>query len=252
MQSVLSFNNVSKRYQSGDFWRPIKAQALQSVSFEVEAGEVFGLIGLNGAGKTTLMKAAVGLLRPDGGEVSLFGGSPHEVATKRRFGYMPELPYFPKYLSAWEVLLFYGRLHGLKGAGLKSRCEETLRLVGIWYAAKDPISRYSKGMQQRVGLAQTLIHRPELVFLDEPMSGLDPLGMKEMRDVIMGLRAEGKTVFFNSHVLLEVERICDHVGIMHQGRMVKSEKTATLVASFAADDTLESAFLRVISEAGRA
>ena len=176
METVLSFKDVSKRYQSGDFWRPLKAQALKHVSFDVSEGDVFGLIGLNGAGKTTLMKAAVGLLRADSGEVLLFGNSPQEVATRRRFGYLPELPYFPKYLSAWEVLIFYGRLHGMDGATARARTEATLRLVDLWHAAKEPISRYSKGMQQRVGLAQTLLHDPELVFFDEPMSGLGSLG----------------------------------------------------------------------------
>jgi ABC-2 type transport system ATP-binding protein len=238
METLLSFSKVSKRYQSGDFWRPIKAQALKDVSFEVGRGEVFGLIGLNGAGKTTLMKAAVGLLWPDEGEIRLFGSSVHEVAVRGRFGYLPELPYFPKYLSAWEVLLFYGRLHGLRGQVLKSRCEETLRLVGLWQAAREPLSRYSKGMQQRVGLAQTLIHRPEMVFLDEPLSGLDPSGAKEMRDVILGLHQEGKTVFFNSHSLSEVERICDRVGIMHQGRMLVVANVAELISAYASNVTL--------------
>jgi len=238
MENVLSFQHVSKRYQSGDFWRPLKAQALKDVSFEVARGDVFGLIGLNGAGKTTLMKAAVGLLRPDQGTIILFGRSAHDVATRARFGYLPELPYFPKFLSAWEVLLFYGRLHGLRGLELKARCEETLKLVGIWYAAKDPIARYSKGMQQRVGLAQTLLHRPELVFLDEPMSGLDPKGTKEMRDVILGLRRQGKTIFFNSHSLAEVERICDKVGIMHGGKMLRVEYVAELITGFASNVTL--------------
>ena len=246
MESVLSFNKVSKRYQSGDFWRPLKAQALKQVSFEVAKGGVFGLIGLNGAGKTTLMKAAVGLLSPDEGEVLLFGRSPREVEVRRRFGYLPELPYFPKYLSAWEVLLFYGRLHGMRGSALTARCEEVLKLVGLWHAAKDPISRYSKGMQQRVGLAQTLLHEPELVFLDEPMSGLDPLGMKEMRDIILGLKANGKTVFFNSHTLAEVERICDHVGMMHGGRMLRVAKVEGEPGS------VEKSFLALITEAAHA
>jgi len=238
MESILSFKQVSKRYQSGDFWNPIKAQALKQVNFDVTRGDVFGLIGLNGAGKTTLMKTAVGLLRPDEGDVRIFGKSPQEIETRRRFGYLPELPYFPKYLSAWEVLLFYGRLHGITGATLRSRCEETLRLVGLWTAAKEPILRYSKGMQQRVGLAQTLLHQPELVFLDEPMSGLDPLGNKEMRDVILGLKAKGTTIFFNSHILADVERICDRVGIMHHGKMLKVENVAELILGFASNVTL--------------
>ena len=238
METVLSFKDVSKRYKSGDFWRPLKAQALKNVSFEVAKGDVFGLIGINGAGKTTLMKAAVGLLHPDSGEVLLFGLDPREVQTRQRFGYLPELPYFPKYLSAWEVLLFYGRLHGMDTKLAKSRAEASLRLVGLWQAAKDPISRYSKGMQQRVGLAQTLLHNPELVFLDEPMSGLDPMGMKEMRDVILGLKKEGKTLFFNTHTLAEVERICNRVGIMARGSMQRVENVAELVAGYASNVTL--------------
>jgi ABC-2 type transport system ATP-binding protein len=238
METVLSFTEVSKRYQSGDFWKPLKAQALKSISFEVAQGDVFGLIGLNGAGKTTLMKAAVGLLRADSGVVSLFGHSPQEVAIRHRFGYLPELPYFPKYLSAWEVLIFYGRLHGMTNREAGIRAEETLRLVGLWEAAKEPISRYSKGMQQRVGLAQTLLHDPELIFLDEPMSGLDPLGMKQMRDVILGLKERGKTIFFNSHILAEVERICNRVGIMARGYMLRVEHVAELVAGYASNVTL--------------
>ena len=238
MEIALDFNQVSKRYQSGDFWRPIRAQALKKINFQVKTGDVFGLIGLNGAGKTTLMKTAVGLLRPDLGSVTIFGQSPQDIETRRRFGYLPELPYFPKYLSAWEVLKFYGRLHGLSGPALRGRCEETLRTVGIWEAAKDPIARYSKGMQQRVGLAQTLLHRPELVFLDEPMSGLDPKGTKEMRDVILDLRSQGKTIFFNSHSLAEVERICDSVGIMHHGTMLRVEHVAELIVGYASNVTL--------------
>jgi ABC-2 type transport system ATP-binding protein len=247
MEAVLSFRQVFKRYQSGDFWRPLKAQALKGVDFEVQPGELFGLIGLNGAGKTTLMKAAVGLLRPDSGSVEVFGMSPSEVEPRRRFGYLPELPYFPKYLSAWEVLLFYGRLHGLRGSQLESRAEETLKLAGIWHAAKDPIARYSKGMQQRVGLAQTLLHDPDLVFLDEPMSGLDPKGAKEMRDLILSLHAKGKTLFLNSHGLSEVQRVCTRVGIMHKGRMIKVAAMQDLLREHG--DSLESAFLELCEEA---
>ena len=227
--SVLKFDKVSKRYNSGDFWRPLKAQALVEVSFELRVGEVFGLVGLNGAGKSTLMKTAVGLLHPDEGGVELFGSSPLDRNARRRLGYLPELPWFPGYLSAAEVLTYYGRLHGMGGKALKARVLQVLEQVGLAAAAQDPIRRYSKGMQQRVGLAQTLLHDPELLFLDEPMSGLDPLGMKEMRDVILDQRAAGKTVFFNSHVLLEVERICDRVGIMHRGRFLGAQPVADLV-----------------------
>jgi len=237
-EAVLTFDGVTKRYQSGDFWRPLKAVALKGVSFELRKGEVFGLIGLNGAGKSTLMKTAVGLLRPDSGSVSLFGMEPRSREARRRFGFLPELPYFPGYLSAWEVLHFYGELHGMRGPALSQRVQSVLETVNLAYAAKEPIRRYSKGMQQRVGLAQTLLHDPELLFLDEPMSGLDPQGMKEMRDVILAQRAAGKTLFFNSHSLAEVERICDRVALMHKGRLVLVDSVAELVRSHQSSVTL--------------
>jgi ABC-2 type transport system ATP-binding protein len=236
--AVLTFDHVTKRYQSGDFWRPLKAVALKDVSFELRQGEVFGLVGLNGAGKSTLMKSAVGLLRPDTGTVRLFGLDPRSREARRRFGFLPELPYFPGYLSAWEVLHYYGNLHGFSGAALSKRVQAVLEVVNLAYAAKDPIRRYSKGMQQRVGLAQTLLHDPELLFLDEPMSGLDPQGMKEMRDVILAQKAAGKTLFFNSHSLAEVERICDRVALMHKGRLVLVDSVAELVRSHQSSVTL--------------
>jgi ABC-2 type transport system ATP-binding protein len=237
-ESVLSFDAVSKRYRTGDFWRPLKARALHRVSFELRRGEVFGLVGLNGAGKSTLMKTAVGLLNPDEGAVRLFGLDPRDREARRRLGYLPELPYFPGYLSACEVLLYYGRLHQMPRASLRKRVLDVLEKVGLSKAAFDPIHRYSKGMQQRVGLAQTLLHDPELLLLDEPMSGLDPLGMKEMRDVILGERAAGKTIFFNSHGLAEVERICDRVGVMHRGRLVLVDGVPELLRRFQSHVTL--------------
>ncbi len=243
---ILSFERVSKRYKTGDFWHPVQAQALVDVSFELQAGEVYGLVGLNGAGKSTLMKTAVGLLRPDTGAVRLFGLDPRDIDARRGLGYLPELPWFPAYLSAREVLLYYGRLQGLAGPALGARVAEVLGQVGLAQAADQPLRRYSKGMQQRVGLAQALLHHPALIFLDEPMSGLDPLGMKEMRDVILAQRAAGRTVFFNSHVLLEVERICDRVGIMHRGRLIRSQAVAELVRGHGG---LEAAVLAALQEA---
>ncbi|HTB34626.1 MAG TPA: ABC transporter ATP-binding protein, partial [bacterium] len=153
--------------------------------------------------------------------------------------------YFPGYLSAVEVLTYYGRLHRLDEKGLRERVLAVLERVGLAQAAFDPIRRYSKGMQQRVGLAQTLLHDPALLFLDEPMSGLDPLGMMEMRSVILGLREAGKTLFFNSHVLLEMERICDRVGIMHRGKLLMVKPVAELMAGY---QGLEEAFLAAIRE----
>jgi ABC-2 type transport system ATP-binding protein len=208
------------------------------VSFALRKGEVFGLVGLNGAGKSTLMKTAVGLLRPDEGRVDLLGSNPRDREARRRLGYLPELPYFPGYLSACEVLIYYGRLQSLPAKTLKQRVLQVLDQVGLARAAFDPIRRYSKGMQQRVGLAQTLLHDPELLLLDEPMSGLDPLGMKEMRDIILAQRAAGKTIFFNSHGLAEVERICDRVGMMHRGRLVLVDSVPALVSRYQSNVTL--------------
>lgn len=245
MSVLLSFEGVRKRYRSGDFWRPIKAQALDGVSFSLNQGEVLGLVGLNGAGKSTLMKTAVGLLQPDQGTVRLFGLDPRDREARRSLGYLPELPYFPGYLSAVEVLTYYGRLHRLPEKNLRARVLKVLGTVGLEKAAFDPIRRYSKGMQQRVGLAQTLLHDPDLIFLDEPVSGLDPLGMKEMRDLILAQRAAGKTVFFNSHVLQEVERLCDRVGIMHHGRLLRDLPVADLVRGHR---DLESAVLAALRE----
>lgn len=241
--AIISVAGVHKKYHSGDFWRPVKAKALDGISLQVTRPEVFGLIGLNGAGKTTFMKLMTGLLRPDQGEVLLFGQPSWSLSAKHRFGYLPELPYFPKYLTALEVLNFYGRLHGLSGTALKKRVAEVLAKVGLEKRAGSPLREYSKGMQQRVGLAQTLLHDPELFFLDEPMSGLDPLGIKEMRDIILDLKARGKTIFYNSHILGEVEKLCDRVGFMHQGRLLAVEKVKTLVAK---KRSVEKAFLELV------
>jgi ABC-2 type transport system ATP-binding protein len=250
MQSpVLSFERVSKRYKTGDFWHPVQAQALSEVSFELMPGEVFGLVGLNGAGKSTLMKCAVGLLRPDEGSVRLFSLPPRDKDARRSLGYLPELPWFPAYLSAREILHYYGRLQGLGGRELKARAAEVLVQVGLSGKEDQALRRFSKGMQQRVGLAQAILHAPQLVFLDEPMSGLDPLGMKEMRDSILAQRAAGRTVFFNSHVLLEVERICDRVGVLHQGRLIRIGTVAEIVKGF---DGLEAAVLAAMEGAARA
>jgi ABC-2 type transport system ATP-binding protein len=245
MERVIAVEGVRKRYQSGDFWRPLKAVALDGVSLEVSRGEVFGLIGLNGAGKTSLMKVMTGLLRPDEGRVSLFGQPASSLEARRRFGFLPELPYFPKYLSAREVLRFYGRLHGLAGPALSSRVAEVLERVGLKGREDSPLREYSKGMQQRVGLAQAFLHDPELLFLDEPMSGLDPLGIKEMRDLILALGRSGKTIFYNSHILGEVEKLCDKVGFLVQGKLAVCERVDLLVRKHG---SVEGAFLKVLKK----
>ena len=192
---------------------------MEGLDLTVEPGEIFGLLGPNGAGKTTTMKMMLGLLRPDGGEVLLFGGSVTDPATRARLGYLPENPYFYDYLTAAEFLDFYGRLQGIPAAERRRIVEQTLERVGLAGRDKLALRKFSKGMIQRLGLAQAIQHDPELVILDEPMSGLDPIGRREVRDLILSLKEAGKTVFFSSHILQDAEMICDRIGILQGGRL---------------------------------
>lgn len=202
---------------------------LSDVSLSVGQGEVFGFLGHNGAGKTTTMKMLMGLLRPTRGRIELLGVSADNVAVHARIGYLPEAPYFYDYLTAEEFLRFYGRLAGLPRETLQQRVPQLLERVGLTEARHRQLRKFSKGMLQRIGLAQALIHDPELIILDEPMSGLDPIGRKEVRDLILSLRDQGKTVFFSTHIVSDVEMICDRVGILAKGRMVASGRIEDLV-----------------------
>jgi len=193
--------------------------ALQGLDLEVNAGEIFGFLGPNGAGKTTTMKILMGLIYPTSGQARLFGKPLGDVNVKQRIGFLPESPYFYDYLTADEFLLFYGQLFGMPRAELTHRIDELLSLVGLAKSRSMRLRRFSKGMLQRVGLAQALINDPQLVILDEPMSGLDPIGRKEVRDLILHLKESGKTVFFSSHILSDVETICNRVGILVRGRL---------------------------------
>lgn len=202
---------------------------LFDVSFSVGQGEIFGFLGHNGAGKTTTMKMLMGLLRPTCGRIELLGASADNVAVHARIGYLPEAPYFYDYLTAEEFLRFYGRLAGLHRETVQQRVPQLLERVGLTEARHRQLRKFSKGMLQRIGLAQALIHDPELIILDEPMSGLDPIGRKEVRDLILNLRDQGKTVFFSTHIVSDVEMICDRVGILAKGRMLKSGRIEDLV-----------------------
>lgn len=202
---------------------------LSNVSFSVGQGEIFGFLGHNGAGKTTTMKMLMGLLRPTCGRIELLGASADNVAVHARIGYLPEAPYFYDYLTAEEFLRFYGRLAGLHRETVQQRVPQLLERVGLTEARHRQLRKFSKGMLQRIGLAQALIHDPELIILDEPMSGLDPIGRKEVRDLILNLRDQGKTVFFSTHIVSDVEMICDRVGILAKGRMLKSGRIEDLV-----------------------
>jgi ABC-2 type transport system ATP-binding protein len=199
--------------------RQRRVTALQGLDLQVNAGEIFGFLGPNGAGKTTTMKILMGLIYPTSGRARLFGKPLGDVDVKHRIGFLPETPYFYDYLTADEFLLFYGQLFGIPRAELKRRIDELLTLVGLEQSRSLRLHRFSKGMLQRVGLAQALINDPQLVILDEPMSGLDPIGRKEVRDLILHLKERGKTVFFSTHILSDVETICNRVGILIRGRL---------------------------------
>lgn len=209
-------------------WKP-PATVLRGLSFSVGQGEIFGFLGPNGAGKTTTLKILIGLIRQTSGHAELFGLPAGNVDVHRRIGFLPESPYFYDYLTAEEFLQFYGRLAGLEGADLSQRVTSMLELLGLLEARNRQLRKFSKGMLQRVGLAQALIHDPELVILDEPMSGLDPLGRKEVRDVILHLRERGKTVFFSTHIIPDVEMICDRVAVIVKGEVVAAGRVDELV-----------------------
>jgi ABC-2 type transport system ATP-binding protein len=193
--------------------------AVNGLDLEVRRGEIFGLLGPNGAGKTTTLKMLVGLLRPDRGEVRILGRPPSDPAARARIGFLPENPYFYDYLTAREFLHFYGRLQGMRMPGRAERVDATLRRVGLGNRGDVALRKFSKGMVQRIGLAQSILHDPDLVILDEPMSGLDPAGRRDVRDLILAQREAGKTVFFSSHILQDAEMICDRVAILVEGRL---------------------------------
>jgi ABC-2 type transport system ATP-binding protein len=216
---VLSFDGVSKVFRSSLIGRHI--YTLGPVSFEVKKGEIFGYLGPNGAGKTTTIKLAVGLLRASAGKVTLFGKPPSSAEVRSRIGYLPEQPYFYQHLSAIELLEFYGGVCGLKKSVARRRAEDLLEATGLASFANTALAKFSKGMLQRMGLAQALINDPDIVILDEPLSGLDPVGRREIRDLVLGLKSGGKTLFFSSHILQDVEMICDRVAILSEGRILK-------------------------------
>jgi len=204
--------------------------AVDNLSFKVRAGEVYGLIGPNGSGKSTTMKVVLGLMAPSEGKTKIFGVSSRDVRARSDIGFLPENPYFYKHLSGAETLRFYGRLCGMKGKVLKERINELLEQVGLENARNRRLGGYSKGMLQRIGLAQALIHRPRLVVLDEPTAGVDPLGSRQIRDLILQLKKDGITVFLCSHLLEQVQEVCDEVGIIFEGRMRQEGKLDDLVS----------------------
>jgi len=216
-QPAVSVHGLVKTFK--DFWGRPKARAVDNISFDVRQGEVFGLLGPNGSGKSTTVKMILGLLYPTKGQIALFGQSPRNVAIKTRVGYLPEESYLYRYLDARETLDFFANLFGIASAERARRIEQLLEMVGLGQVRTRPIGEFSKGMQRRIGLAQALINDPDLVILDEPTAGLDPIGCREVKDLILTLRQRGKTVILSSHLLADVEDVCDRVAILYGGRI---------------------------------
>ncbi len=216
-EAIVTVRGLTKVFK--DFWGRPKARAVDNVDFEVRRGEVFGLLGPNGSGKSTTVKLLLGLLYPTKGNIEVFGHSPRHVATKARIGYLPEESYLYRYLNSRETLHFFGNLFELDKADRQNRAEQLLEMVGLSQAHLRAVGEFSKGMQRRIGLAQALINDPDLVILDEPTSGLDPIGCREVKDLILALARRGKTVILSSHLLSDVQDVCDRVVIYYGGRI---------------------------------
>jgi ABC-2 type transport system ATP-binding protein len=214
-----------------DFWGRPKARAVDNVDFEIRRGEVFGLLGPNGSGKSTTVKLLLGLLNPTRGHIEVFGKSPRHVATKARIGYLPEESYLYRYLDSAETLDFFGSLFDISSTERKKRSEQLLEMVGLGQVRRRTVGEFSKGMQRRIGLAQALINDPDLVILDEPTSGLDPIGCREIKDLIIALARRGKTVILSSHLLADVEDVCDRVVIYYGGKIRAVGALKDLLAS---------------------
>ncbi len=215
---AIEIQDLSKDYAVG-FWKKTLRPALKGLSLTVESGETFGFLGPNGAGKTTTLKLLMGIIFPTAGSATVLGKSVHDPEVKKRIGFLPEQPYFYDYLSAPELLSYYAQLSGVPPAGRKERINSLLERVGLGDVGNKQLRKFSKGMLQRVGIAQAIVHEPEVVFLDEPMSGLDPLGRHEIREMIQGLKDAGKTIFFSTHILSDAEALCDRVAVIHKGEL---------------------------------
>jgi len=239
---VVSIEGLVKDFRPGFGLR--RTRVLHGVSFNVKEGEIFGFVGPNGAGKTTTLKVLMGLISATSGSARILGRGVDETDFRRHIGFLPENPYFYTFLTAREILHFYAKLSGMAGAKRTERVETLLQWVGLEDAADARLRTYSKGMLQRVGIAQALVHDPSVVFLDEPMSGLDPLGRKEIRDIILRLKGEGKTVLMNTHILSDVEMICDRVAIIVKGKIRYQGRIEDFLAE---DDMMSDVVLSGIS-----
>jgi ABC-2 type transport system ATP-binding protein len=239
MNAIIEIENLSKDYEVG-FWKKKKVRALDDLTLSVEGGQIFGFLGGNGAGKTTTIKILMRLLFPSAGNARILGHDIADVKMHGRIGYCPENPYFYDYLTARELMNYFGELFGFDANKRKQKTEEFLTKVGL--DEKDwnkQLRKFSKGMLQRVGLAQSLINEPEIVFLDEPMSGLDPIGRREVRELIAGLREKGTTVFMSTHILSDIEALCDNVAILRKGKLAATGNLDELLTQSGETQTFE-------------
>lgn len=246
MDVILQTENLRVEYRSREMGHGTKL-ALKGLNLSVRAGEVFGFLGPNGAGKTTTMNVLLGFLTATSGRAWLFGTDVREPIARQRIGYLPEQTYYYKFLTAEELLRFYARIFDVLPSQREERIDAVLKLVELDHARRRQLKTYSKGMQQRAGLAQALINNPDLLILDEPTSGLDPIGRMKVREIIQRLKNEGKTVFFSSHELGEVETVCDRVAILSAGELKAEGRVRDIVSEYQCD--LEQAFLRIIGYA---
>ncbi len=215
---AIRITNLSKTFKGGARG---EVRALDDVCFEVHPGEIFGLLGPNGAGKTTMVKVLLGSLHPTSGTASINGYDIRTEVARREIGFLPENHRFPSYLTGRQMLLCFGGMAGLSATEIKTKIDPLLKMVGMLDWQNTKLRKYSKGMMQRLGLAQALVNDPDLIFLDEPTDGVDPIGRREIRDILLGLKKQGKTIFLNSHLLSEVESVCDRVGILNKGKLIK-------------------------------
>jgi ABC-2 type transport system ATP-binding protein len=246
-EPILEASDLVKVYTS-TFPRK-RVTTLNGLTLSVQRGETFGLLGPNGAGKTTTQKLFLGLLKPTSGKVRLFGHDPSDPSVRTRVGFLPENPYFYTYLTGREFLVLCADLFGMDRKLRDQRVEELLDLVSMRSAANQQLRKYSKGMLQRIGIAQALVNDPELVFLDEPTSGLDPLGHRQIGEIIATLKQRGKTIFFNSHIMTDVQQICDRIAILHKGKLIALGRLDELLT---AGESLEDYFVRKVKEADAA
>jgi len=250
--SVIEINSLTKHF-SGKKFSGEKIKALEKVSFNVGNGEIFGVLGPNGAGKTTLVKILLGITFATEGTAKLFDKPVTNVSVKKKVGYLPENHRFPNYLTGEQVIDYFGKLSGLKKSDLDKTTYKYLKMVGMDEWGTTKIKKYSKGMMQRLGLAQAMISNPDLIFLDEPTDGVDPIGRKEIRDVLLDLKSQGKTIFLNSHLLSEIELICDKVAILNKGELVKVGSVEDITSTgnkyiFTTGDLPEEIMNKVLSE----